>query len=55
MKFKNNVLNMLSLIFLIIFVFIHVDVEVFQLVGIFARRHHSEPITQIVLLQVFLC
>lgn len=31
------------------------DLEVTQLVRLLVRRHHSQPITEVVLLQVLLC
>lgn len=44
-----------SLVFIVLVVAVRVDVEVAELVGVVSRSNHSEPVTEVVLLQVPLC
>lgn len=41
-----------SLILVILIIAVSIDVEVAQLIGVVSRCHHTQPITEVVLLEV---
>merc|ERR1719317_491663 len=52
--YSKHKLNNSNNLFIIIFFFLIVDLEVSELVNVLTASHHSQPITQVVLLQVLL-
>merc|ERR1719317_333282 len=52
--YSKHKLNNSNNLFIIFFFFLIVDLEVSELVNVLTASHHSQPITQVVLLQVLL-
>lgn len=48
-------IRIINLIFIFLLLFILVDLEVAELVALLGVRHHTQPVTKVVFLQVLLC